>query len=97
MPRAGHDGVEVDPDESRILFQPTCPVRGTTDQLDVVHENDVISTHVPRAGHDIGIKVLNPFTGISTHVPRAGHDNNDNKYGAYFGIFQPTCPVRGTT
>ena len=55
-------------------FQPTLPVRGATLLVDEIHQNDIISTHAPRAGSDHhsidGVKVV--F--ISTHAPRAGSD-----------------------
>ena len=57
----------------------------------------IISTHVPRAGHDplgfLGIVVET----ISTHVPRAGHDETSRVTDLVAQPFQPTCPVRGTT
>ena len=57
-----------------------------------------ISTHVPRAGHDLCYVPVDHFTDlISTHVPRAGHDVVLVNIITEVLKFQPTCPVRGTT
>ena len=56
------------------IFQPTCPVRGTTTLHVHIRYHAPISTHVPRTGHDIAATLTIPKVAISTHVPRTGHD-----------------------
>ena len=78
-------------------FKPRAPygarlaLRG--DQLHVVH----ISNHVPRTGHDHLPSASPRPERISNHVPRTGHDACSTPSVMPGGIFQTTCPVRGTT
>ena len=58
-----------------VLFQSTCPARGTTIIFDIQARSVAISIHVPREGHDAGdITAPIAFFAISIHVPREGHD-----------------------
>ena len=58
-----------------LEFQPTCPVRGTTECLENITQEINISTHVPRTGHDPSmVAIWRGDENISTHVPRTGHD-----------------------
>ena len=50
-------------------FQPTCPARSTTDAVDLQPLCLLISTHVPRAGHDYGTAAF--FKRINYFNPRA--------------------------
>ena len=59
----------------KLLFQSTCPARGTTSNAHFFKRTRTISIHVPRAGHDIaGGYKLKGSLWISIHVPREGHD-----------------------
>ena len=79
------------------LFQSTCPVRGTTDDVFLLRRGDGISIHVPRTGHDCHIGASLHVDRISIHVPRTGHDNALFEKINKELEFQSTCPVRGTT
>ena len=58
-----------------MIFQLTCPMRGTTKAGRCCACNSWISTHVPHAGHDLGVFGFQTLDiCISTHVPHAGHD-----------------------
>ena len=57
----------------------------------------VISIHVPREGHDHLPRVCRPKHVISIHVPREGHDKTLAEALTATGVFQSTCPARGTT
>ena len=58
----------------------------------------LISIHVPREGHDRGLCVsCIKIIGISIHVPREGHDLLVDIAAIVVGLFQSTCPARGTT
>ena len=60
---------------SVFIFLPTCPARGTTRIRAITQEENDISTHVPREGHDrAGAPGGADDIHISTHVPREGHD-----------------------
>ena len=45
-----------------IAFQSTCPARGTTAPALIVHEQPLISIHVPREGHDASTRYLRLYT-----------------------------------
>ena len=61
-------------------------------------ENEVISIHVPLAGHDANLTdILSYIEQISIHVPLAGHDRAYQTAKAVLIRFQSTCPLRGTT
>ena len=80
-----------------FTFQLTCPVRGTTTGAGVDLQLHKISTHVPRAGHDIdAIGMGNDRTDFNSRAPCGARP-----YVAFdrFQLwkFQLTCPVRGTT
>ena len=58
-----------------LLFQSTCPARGTTRRRRQGVQHQSISIHVPREGHDRhpgAVGQVEPQ--ISIHVPREGHD-----------------------
>lgn len=56
------------------LFQFTRPMRGVTLTDDVADGTVIVSTHTPRAGRDIVIKLLLVSLIVSTHTPRTGRD-----------------------
>ena len=58
----------------------------------------VISIHVPREGHDLGVFSSGREAQIiSIHVPREGHDWDFLQRAIGLWSFQSTCPARGTT
>ena len=121
VPREGHDRPQMLPTAQRLLFQSTCPARGTTPSLiSAVAANGnfnpraprgarpaaitpfgsriLISIHVPREGHDGGLRYLSVGGEIiSIHVPREGHDIPPPRRRRPDILFQSTCPARGTT
>ena len=52
---------------------------------------------MPREGHDEKLTGAVRALLISIHVPREGHDLDVFADEATSGIFQSTCPARGTT
>ena len=81
-----------------VVFQSTCPVRGTTCQVCRGPSVVAISIHVPRTGHD--------EERVAAHVGRQKFQSTCPVRGTTleqyaetlaFGSFQSTCPVRGTT
>ena len=52
VPLAGHDAMRLLQSSPLILFQSTCPLRGTTDHPAAQRRIRAISIHVPLAGHD---------------------------------------------
>ncbi len=52
VPREGHDGSVCSGRVMVLLFQSTCPARGTTIESLDGFRDPVISIHVPREGHD---------------------------------------------
>ena len=83
---------------SALQLQSTCPLRGTTAQQLGDLPARRISIHVPLAGHDPRPQRADPQRlQISIHVPLAGHDRTQIDAFRRAGIFQSTCPLRGTT
>ena len=81
-----------------LLFQSTCPARGTTTPTVIVDFTALISIHVPREGHDHKrICFSRTDRAISIHVPREGHDAIRSCRPRSGVTFQSTCPARGTT
>ena len=80
-----------------LEFQPTCPVRGTTECLEKITQEINISTHVPRTGHD-GLGSAGGQDNFHFN-PRApyGARRRHADIAVNPAAFQPTCPVRGTT
>ena len=76
VPREGHDLTLMAILSSRLLFQSTCPARGTTAICkSFLAEAVRISIHVPREGHDSSSpQRYSMRLRISIHVPREGHD-----------------------
>ena len=75
VPLAGHDNVPDADDLSRVTFQSTCPLRGTTKIQKWLEDGASISIHVPLAGHDKDRDCVGIIDdAISIHVPLAGHD-----------------------
>ena len=98
VPRTGHDERVIRTQTRPAVFQPTCPVRGTT--FDSHLGDSRTSDFNPRAPYGArrsGRGVGQRAGGISTHVPRTGHDRTAHSGRKGNIIFQPTCPVRGTT
>ena len=52
VPLAGHDGAQPKISTNGILFQSTCPLRGTTSKVVTPSRIQRISIHMPLAGHD---------------------------------------------
>ena len=75
-PPCGRRRIERGFPQDRKLFQPTSPVRETTQPKQAAKVAVGISTHVPRAGDDHPERHLIPCRFISTHVPRAGDDKD---------------------
>ena len=65
------------PNRLFVIFQLTCPMRGTTTTFINCNVTFLISTHVPHAGHDFFFYFTYELFNISTHVPHAGHDPPD--------------------
>ena len=80
-----------------LLFQPTRPLRGATNQHRENSSEDNISTHAPRTGSDD--KLLKETRGevISIHAPRTGSDAPFSAVVASDCLFQSTLPARGAT
>ena len=52
VPREGHDLTLLLLPVMMLVFQSTCPARGTTNQEADDQHKEQISIHVPREGHD---------------------------------------------
>ena len=74
VPRAGDDLDLSGTPITSLPFQPTSPVRETTQNVSRYCNHSQISTHVPRAGDDVVLIAVFVASKISTHVPRAGDD-----------------------
>ena len=85
------------PRTPKSAFQSTCPLRGTTQNFQGDPQKEVISIHVPLAGHDDCAGGYGMRTQISIHVPLAGHDIQNLPTIIVEIVFQSTCPLRGTT
>ena len=80
-----------------LLFQSTCPARGTTTMALYGLASEIISIHVPREGHDLQpqLRILQNQAFQST-CPARG-TTPDIASSRDDAVFQSTCPARGTT
>ena len=93
VPREGHDKTPSRIYTGPILFQSTCPARGTTSLVCDRGERLAISIHVPREGHDLpGVLWPPPALAISIHVPREGHDASTTSTASTPSNFNPRAP-----
>ena len=73
MPREGHDGLMGVPIPAIVVFQSTCPARGTTVEGRAEQVAVLISIHVPREGHDgKGLDKSMPATLFQSTCPARG-------------------------
>ena len=79
------------------IFQPTCPVWGTTQVPLALRQLIAISTHVPRTEHDRRCTCPRLCTGHFNPRAPYGARRIPSRFVRYLILFQPTCPVRGTT
>ena len=92
-PLAGHDDRSVGVLLGVVVFQPTCPLRGTTFSRSGLYRETAISTHAPLAGHDSSEARLCRPSRISTHAPLAGHDwRPDSSATEFRNNFNPRAP-----
>ena len=96
-PLAGRDSTADKAAMTRLIFQPTRPLRGATIADSVIYSVHGISTHAPLAGRDRFLTGIFHFTQISTHAPLAGRDGPQGEQGPAGPVFQPTRPLRGAT
>ena len=80
VPHAGHDSSVYGICPRHVIFQLTCPMRGTTRIVQARPFRYYISTHVPHAGHDQRKTLPSEYSRISTHVPHAGHDYEEHHF-----------------
>ena len=78
--------------ENPGAFQPTRPLRGTTDNSNYESTTRTISTHAPLAGHDVHAVVTFNHGNISTHAPLAGHDDKRMSTQKITINFNPRAP-----
>ena len=98
VPREGHDLTLMAILSSRLLFQSTCPARGTTAICkSFLAEAVRISIHVPREGHDkISLQQYSTKLNFNPRAPRGARPFCKD-FARTGGEFQSTCPARGTT
>ena len=81
-----------------VLFQSTCPARGTTRRADELALVAVaFQSTCPARGTTVDQPAVQLAVDISIHVPREGHDGGVGVTRAGIIQFQSTCPARGTT
>ena len=97
MPREGHDFSSTLPNSIIINFNPRAPRGARPKVLTGGGDNNAISIHVPREGHDRHARAAYCRSDISIHVPREGHDSHSAFCAEAGNRFQSTCPARGTT
>ena len=85
--------------DKSVLFQSTCPLRGTTETCPLRFFGGLdISIHMPLTGHDLDARLKVIHFAISIHMPLTGHDMISTPYSRIScSRFQSTCPLRGTT
>ena len=59
VPRAGYDLPDYLQDGTYTAFLSTYPVRGTTEDKEILRRHYIISIHVPRAGYDAILSLSN--------------------------------------
>ena len=80
-----------------LIFQSTCPARGTTVACDAMPLSSVISIHVPREGHDVKLYFMtSAYRNFNPRAPR-GARLVYRSSSSFPPRFQSTCPARGTT
>ena len=85
--------------DKSVLFQSTCPLRGTTETCPLRFFGGLdISIHMPLTGHDLDARLKVIHFAISIHMPLTGHDQRATLWSLVTtSPFQSTCPLRGTT
>ena len=75
MPREGHDAIFLNHAYLPRYFNPRAPRGARLAEANGFTTDPVISIHVPREGHDVGLwRLHRDEVLISIHVPREGHD-----------------------
>ena len=98
VPREGHDGRCIPMSTARVIFQSTCPARGTTAlAANARRFNPDFNPRAPRGARLQIFCVTVHCALISIHVPREGHDISRVGIANCESRFQSTCPARGTT
>ena len=97
MPRTGHDPFMVSVSTRLLIFQSTCPVRGTTLLAPFTQFWLLFQSTCPVRGTTSFTRI---FVTVSRNFnPRAPYGARLNVYNYVYipSVFQSTCPVRGTT
>ena len=74
VPHAGHDSSYASFNPSSLIFQLTCPMRGTTNSYARPSHSILFQLTCPMRGTTADIRKPVRRERISTHVPHAGHD-----------------------
>ena len=98
VPREGHDRPQMLPTAQRLLFQSTCPARGTTSSNPQTVNSIIFQSTCPARGTTktatAGACTPKPF---QSTCPARGTTMMMVTLSSVGSTFQSTCPARGTT
>ena len=96
-PLAGRDLSLFPVSKGSQAFQPTRPLRGATNNRQVIFTLHLISTHAPLAGRDdCTVRAICKATDFNPRAP-CGARLTQSKLSDLQTEFQPTRPLRGAT